>query len=74
MWQKHKKLYTMIQLNSIIEEFVAEVCKQIKFLCEHHYIENSQAIYVEHCKSALLDVAENYSFIIQGVFQGCCLE
>ena len=71
MGQKDKKLYTIIQLNSTIEEFVGEVCKQVKFFCEHHYIKNSEAIYPEHCKSTLLDFAKNYSFIIQGVFQGC---
>ena len=43
----------MIQLNSTIEEFVDEVCKQAKFLCEQHYIRNSQATYLEHCKSTL---------------------
>ena len=60
----------MIQLNSTIEEFVDEVCKQAKFLCKHHYIKNSQATYLEHCKSTLredyafilLNFAENYSF------------
>ena len=26
-------------------------CIQAKFMCEHHYIKNSQAIYLEHCKS-----------------------
>ena len=41
----------MLQLNRTIEEFAGEVCKQAKFLCEHHYIKNSQAIYLEHCKS-----------------------
>ena len=43
------------------------------------YIKNSQATYLEHCKSILpednvlilLDFVENYSFIIQDVFQGC---
>ena len=47
-WQKGNKIYSMIQLNSTIEEFVDEVCKQAKFLCEHHYIRNSQATYLEH--------------------------
>ena len=69
----------MLQLNRTIEEFAGEVCKQAKFLCEHHYIKNSQAIYLEHCKSTLpednvlilIDFAENYSFSIQDVFQGC---
>ena len=79
MWQKYKKFCTMMQFNSIIEEFVDEICKQAKFLCEHHYIRSSPATYLEHCKSTLpeenalilLDFAENYSFIIQDVFQDC---
>ena len=70
----------MIQLNGTIEEFVDEVCKQTEFLCEHYDIKNSQAIYLEHSKSTLpednalilLDVAENYGFIIQDAFQGSC--
>ena len=53
MWQRDKKSCTMMQLSSTIEEFVEEVCKQAKFLREHHYIKNSQAIYLEHCKSTL---------------------
>ena len=79
MWQRDKKLCTMIQLNTTIEEFVDEVCKQVKFLSEYHYTKTSQAMYLENCKSTLpednalilLDFAKNYSFIIQGVFQGC---
>ena len=43
-WQKDNKICTMIQLNSTIEDFVDEVCKQAKFLCEHHYIKNKQHI------------------------------
>ena len=77
-WQKDNKICTMIQLNITIEEVVDEVCKQAKFLCDHHYIKNSQATYLEHCKSTqpednaliLLDFAENYSFIIQDAIQG----
>ena len=77
-WQKGNKIYTMIQLNSTIEEFVDEVCKQAKFMCEHHYIRNSQATYLEHCKSTLpednalvlLDFVQNYSFVIQDAIQG----
>ena len=53
MWRRDKKLCTMIQLNTTIEEFVDEVCKQVKFLCEHHYTKTSQAIYLENCKSTL---------------------
>ena len=76
---KGQKFCTMIPLNRTIEEFVDEVCKQVELLCEHHHIKNSQATYLEHCKSTLpednvfflLDFAENYSFIIQDVFQGC---
>ena len=79
VWQKDKKFCIVIQFNSTIKEFVNEICKLAKFLCEHHYIKNSPATYLEHCKSALpkdnafilLDFAENYSFIVQDVFQGC---
>ena len=75
---KDKTTCTIIQLNSTIEEFEDKVYKQAIFLCEHHYIKNSQAKYVEHCKSTLpednalilLDFAENYSFIIQDAIQG----
>ena len=28
MWQKYEKFCTMMQFNSIIEEFVDEICKQ----------------------------------------------
>ena len=59
--QKDKKICKMIQLNSIIEEFMYEVCKQAKFLCEHHYIKNSQATYLEHCQSTL---PENNALIL----------
>ena len=77
-WQKDNKICTIIQLNNTIEEFVDEVCKEAKFLWEHHYIKNNQATYLEHGKSALpednalilLDFAENYSFIIQDAIQG----
>ena len=44
MWQKDKKLCTMRQLNSTIEEFMDEVYTKVKFLCEHYYTKNSQAI------------------------------
>ena len=71
------KIFQMIQLNNTIEDFMDEVCKQAKFLFEHHYIKNCQAPYLEHCKSTLpednalilLDFAENYSFIIQYTIQ-----
>ena len=44
MWQRDKKSCAMMQLSSTIEEFVEEVCKQAKFLCEHHYIKNKKKI------------------------------
>ena len=77
-WQKDNKICTIIQLNSTIEEFMDQLCKQVNFLCEHHYIKNSQATYLEHCKSTLpednvlvlLDFPENYSFIIQDAIEG----
>ena len=54
------------------------MCRQVKFLCEHHFVKNSQEAYLEHHKLTLiedhalilLDFAENYSFIIQGAVQG----
>ena len=49
-WQKDKNFYTMMQLNSTIEEFLDKVWKQAKFLCEHHYIKNSPGIELTNFK------------------------
>ena len=48
--QKDKNFYTMMQLNSTIEEFLDKVWKQAKFLCEHHYIKNSPGIELTNFK------------------------
>ena len=51
-WQKEKKKSCNIaQISTSVEDFVNEVCKQAKLLCEQdHHIKNSQAAYFKHLK------------------------
>ena len=50
-WQREKNKYCNIaQINISVEDFVDEVGKQAQLLCEHHFIKNSQAVYLEHLK------------------------
>ena len=51
MVKRKKKCCNIAQISTSVEDFVDEVCKQAKLLCEQdHFIKNSQAAYFKHLK------------------------
>ena len=48
MAKRKNKYCNIVQINISVEDFVDEVGKQAQLLCEHHFIKNSQAVYLEH--------------------------
>ena len=51
MVKRKKKCCNIAQISTSVEDFVDEVYKQAKLLCEQdHFIKNSQAAYFKHLK------------------------
>ena len=63
---------------STVEEFVAKIVDDVYEVCPHHFIAKAQANHLKMTKEnlseneliILLDLAENYSFVVQDAVQG----
>ena len=62
---------------STVDEFIENATEMIYDFCYHHFIKDSQASYLQDWKEnidktciILMDLAENYSFIIEDAIQG----
>ena len=69
---------TVVNHYSTVEEFVAKIVDDVYEVCPHHFIAKAQANHLKMTKEnlseneliILLDLAENYSFVVQDAVQG----
>ena len=77
-WQKSNFICSLYPTSLHVDEFINEVRSQIDTLCQHHFKAKSQSAYLQHVKTPLkphhalilLDLADNYSFLVHDIIQG----
>ena len=68
---------TVVTLESTVNEFINILTNKIFELCDHHFIKVQQAAYLKEAKPILdhetciilMDLSENYSFLVQDAIQ-----
>ena len=74
----YQQTTTMNKLTSSVDEYITLLANKVFALCEHHFIAKAQSEYLRTRKKnlqqdepiILLDFADNYLFVIEGVVQG----